>query len=120
MYAVLCIDDNAANLNALSFIVRSRGYICITAPNAEEAIAAFNGSKADLVVLDQDLTSMPAYKLATHMKQSRNVPIVLLSHNAFLEKPSFIDIVVKKPVESRDFGRIITWVIQQSRSPSVA
>jgi len=120
MYAILCVDDQPASLNALSFIVRSCGYICLTALTAEEAVSAFEGSKVDLVVLDNDLTTTNSLALATRLKQVRDVPTLLLCRTSVLDKPGNVDLVVYKPIESRGFSKILQWVIRKSRSTSVA
>lgn len=120
MYAILCIDDQAASLSALSFIVRSCGYICLSAATAEEALSAYNNSKVDMVVLDHDLASTNSLALAKQLKQLRDVPLLLLCKTSLNDKPGNVDLIVHKPIEARGFSKIIHWVVRKSNSSFVA
>lgn len=120
MYAILCIDDQSPSLSELCFLVRSCGYICLSAANAEEAIDAYTNSKVDMVVLDHDLRSTNALALAKHLKQLRDVPLLLLSTTSLLEKPGNVDLVVHKPIEARNFSKMMQWIVRKSKSSSVA
>ncbi|HEX6880578.1 MAG TPA: response regulator [Terriglobales bacterium] len=116
MYAVLCIDDHNTTLSELSFLVRSCGFICLTAPTAEEAVSAFEQSRVNMVVLDHDLSSSSAVALAKSLKQVRDVPIILLSGKTMEEKPHNVDLVIPKPIEARVFSKMLQWVARGSRS----
>jgi CheY-like chemotaxis protein len=120
MYAILCIDDQAAALSALSFLVRSNGYICLSAASPEEALSAYTNSKVDMVVLDHDITCADPLALAKQLKQVRDVPLLLLCGTSLLEKPGNVDLIVHKPIEARGFSKIIQWVVRKSRSASAA
>jgi CheY-like chemotaxis protein len=120
MYAILCIDDQVASLSALSFLVRSCGYICLSAATPEEALSAFSNSKVDMVVLDHDLSSTNSLALAKQLKQVRDVPVLLLCRTSLVDKPGNVDLIVHKPIEARGFSKIIQWVVRKSRSTSVA
>jgi len=120
MYAILCIDDQAASLSALSLLVRSAGYICLGASNTEEAVSAYTNSKVDLVVLDHDMVNANALTLAKQLKQIRDVPLLLLCRTSVVDKPGNVDLVVYKPIETRGFSKILQWVVRKSNSISVA
>jgi CheY-like chemotaxis protein len=120
MYAILCIDDQAASLSAVSYLVRSCGYICLSAASAEEAISAYSNSKVDMVVLDNDLTCTNALALAKQLKQLRDVPVILVCKTSLNDKPGNVDLIVHKPIDARGFSKIIHWVIRKSNSSSVA
>jgi DNA-binding response OmpR family regulator len=118
MYAVLCIDDQFRSMNALSIIVRSCGYICLSAQDADEAVSAYTGSKVDLVILNNDLAGSNALALAKRLKQVSNVPLILLSGTSLVDKPLNVDLVVHKPIEPRDFTKMLQWIVSKSRSAS--
>ena len=120
MYAVLCIDDQARSMNALSLIVRSCGYICVSAQDPDEAVSAYTQSQVDLVILNNDLTGGNALSLAKRLKQLSNTPLILLSGTSLVEKPLNIDLVVHKPVDTREFTKMVQWIVSKSRSASVA
>ncbi len=116
MYAVLCIDDQKTTLSALSIIVRSCGYICLSAHDEDEAVSTYTNCNVDLVVLNADIRGTNALALAKRLKQHSNVPLLLLCRTSVVEKPLNVDLVVHKPFEPRDFTKILQWVVSKSRS----
>lgn len=120
MYAVLCIDDQVRSMNAMSLIVRSCGYICLSAQDPDEAVSAYTQSQVDLVILNNDLTGGHALSLAKRLKQLSNTPLILLSGTSVVEKPLNIDLVVHKPIDTREFTKMVQWIVSKSRSASVA
>ncbi len=120
MYAVLCIDDIPRSMNVLSIIVRSCGYICLSAQDPEEAVSAYSQSKVDLVILNNDLVGGNALALAKRLKQLSNVPLILLTGTSVVDKPLNVDLVVHKPIDTRDFTKMLQWIVSKSRSASVA
>ncbi len=118
MYAVLCIDDQIRSMSALSIIVRSCGYICLSAQDPDEAASAYSQSKVDLVILNNDLVGGNALALAKRLKQLSNVPLILLSGTSLVEKPLNVDLVVHKPIDTRDFTKMLQWIVSKSRTAS--
>lgn len=100
MNAILCVDSNRRDLQKLSQLIRSNGYICIPADNAEDAVRAFSSSRVDMVILDQ---APDGSKLADRLKRLRNVPMVMLADNVLrTEKPAAVDLLSQKPVHARE------------------
>jgi DNA-binding response OmpR family regulator len=93
------------NINhTVSLTLRSRGYICISAESAEEAIGAFGGSGADLVVLDHAMNG--SEKLAEDLKKLRNVPLIMLAGiSDVLPTMPFVDLLCPKPVNAHEILR---------------
>jgi DNA-binding response OmpR family regulator len=120
MYAVLCIDDQAPSISTLSICVRSCGYICLSAQDPDEAVSAYSNSKVDLVILNNDINGTNALALAKRLKQVSNVPLLLLCRTSVTEKPLNVDLVIHKPIEPREFTKILQWIVSKSRSVSVA
>ncbi|MDT8067981.1 MAG: response regulator [Terriglobia bacterium] len=118
MYAVLCIDDQIRSISALSIIVRSCGYICLSAQDPDEAASAYSQSKVDLVILNNDLVGGNALALAKRLKQLNDVPLILLSGTSLVEKPLNVDLVVHKPLDAREFTKMLQWIVSKSRTAS--
>jgi DNA-binding response OmpR family regulator len=116
MYAVLSIEDPAQSINPLASIVRSCGFIFLSAQDPNEAASAFSESKVDAVILNKDLGAGDALALAARLKQLSNVPIILVSGNHLMEKPAEVDLVVHKPIDLRDFAKMLRWIVSKSRT----
>ncbi len=99
MPTLLCIDDHAPTLQTLCWLFEANGYHCLQAQNSEEARKLFEGNDIDLVIVDHTLESDSGARLATSFKSIRNVPVLMLSGWADLEKPEGIDVLLIKPQE---------------------
>lgn len=104
MYAILCVSQEPNTLHSVTLVLRSRGYICISAESAEEAEGAFAGSGADLVILDHALPG--SEKLAQTLKSQRNVPLIMLAGlSDILPTMGFVDLLCPKPVNGHEVLR---------------
>ena len=112
MNAILCVDRNRRDLQKLSQLIRSNGYICIPADKAEEALHIFSSSRVDMVILDQGPEES---KLADRLKCLRNVPTVMLADNVQrAEKPAGVDLLSPKPVHARELLSTIEVLLHES------
>ncbi|HEX6880579.1 MAG TPA: hypothetical protein VF135_09455 [Terriglobales bacterium] len=104
MFAILCIAKDVNTLHTATLLLRSRGYICISAESIEEAIGAFGGSGADLVILDHAMEG--SEKLAEDLKKLRNVPIIMLAGlSDVLPTMGAVDLLCPKPVNAHELLR---------------
>ncbi|HVZ23062.1 MAG TPA: response regulator transcription factor [Vicinamibacterales bacterium] len=79
---LLIVDDDPLIQESLSLFFRLRGYDVESAPSAREALAALARSHADLVVLDLGLPDMDGRHLCERIRQTSDVPIIVLSARA--------------------------------------
>lgn len=114
MYAILCVASDSSVIHTVSLVLRSRGYICISAESSEEAILAISGSGADLVVLDH---AMPgSEKLAADLKKLRNVPLIMLAGlSDVLPTMPFVDLLCPKPVNAHEILREVDSFLSRKR-----
>ncbi len=99
MNAILCVDTNRRDLQQLSQIIRSNGYICIPADTAEEAMRAFSSSLVDMVILDSPDEAV----LAERLERLRDVPTLMLADNPQrTSKPAGVDLLSPKPIHARE------------------
>jgi DNA-binding response OmpR family regulator len=104
VYAILCISQEPNTLHSLTSVLRSRGYICISAESDEEAEGAFSGSGADLVILDHALPG--SEKLAQSLKAQRNVPLIMLAGlSDIVPTMGYVDLLCPKPVNGHEVLR---------------
>jgi diguanylate cyclase (GGDEF)-like protein/PAS domain S-box-containing protein len=79
---ILIVDDEEHNRKLLELILRSDGYLTLTANGASEALAVIARSPPDLILLDVMMPGMDGYQLATMLKAdpvTLNIPIIMLT-----------------------------------------
>lgn len=104
---VLLVDDDTANLEVLSDLLRSEGYTVVCARNGAEAMACLGNAQPDVVMLDYVMPTMDGATMAKKLKDdvaTRRIAIVMTSglpeemvrprcqvYDAFLQKPYEVD-----------------------------
>jgi DNA-binding NtrC family response regulator len=79
---ILCIDDDGAELDYQSALLRRRGYEVITAASARQGLQMAEIRAVAAVVLDYDMPEMNGHQVAIEIKRLRpQVPIVMVSGN---------------------------------------
>ena len=118
---ILIVDDNALNLELLTFILTASGYGVRSAANADEAIAAIERSPPRLVLMDLQMPGMSGLELTRRLKAApatRAIPIIAVTAYAmqgdeakaraagcddYVTKP--IDRVLLRQLVARHLGR---------------
>ena len=83
---VLIVDDDAKNIFALSAVLRSVGYSCVTALSAAEGldVLAQNGD-IGIVLMDMMMPEMDGYTVIPRIKQDKifkNIPVIAVTAQA--------------------------------------
>ena len=66
---ILVVDDDRENLESLAeYVLRPRGYECITAHNGEEGLERALNEKPDLIILDLRMPKMTGLEVLTEMR----------------------------------------------------
>src|SRR5689334_21907606 len=76
---LLIVDDDRRIRDLLSRYLLGEGYRVTTADNAAEARAKLNGMKFDLLILDVMMPGETGFELARSLRQTSNVPILMLT-----------------------------------------
>jgi len=114
VYAILCVASDRNINQTISHVLRARGYICISAESAEEAVGAFGGSGADLVIVDHTMEG--SEKLAEDLKKIRNTPIIMLAGlSDILPTMPFIDLLCPKPINAHEILREVDSFLKARR-----
>ncbi len=119
MATILCIDDHAPTLQTLSWLFQANGYACLTATQASEGRKLFVENEIDLVVMDHSLDKDDGAELAARLKQTRNVPILMLSGWADMQKPSGVDVLLIKPQEPQTLLAAVLSLIVRAQTAAV-
>ncbi|HEY5225048.1 MAG TPA: response regulator transcription factor [Microbacteriaceae bacterium] len=98
MTRILLVEDEIALSEPLAFLLTREGYEVQVAADGRSAIAAFDSTGADLVLLDLMLPGIPGTEVCRQLRTHSNVPIIMLT-----AKDSELDIVVGLELGADDY-----------------
>lgn len=116
---VLVADDDAPILRLVRTKLQADGYGVITAVNGEEAVELFENERPDIVVLDLMMPVMDGYDAMQRIRESANVPIVILTaRSAAPERIRGLDLgaddYVTKPFNPEELSARIAAILRRS------
>jgi two-component system KDP operon response regulator KdpE len=76
---LLIVDDDSLIQESLSLFLRLRGYSVESAHSGAEALSAIAHRRPDLIILDLGLTDMEGRVVCERVRQTSDVPIIVLS-----------------------------------------
>ena len=101
---ILCIDDDAINLDMRRELLRRTGYRVLTAKSGAEALERFRSETVDAVVLDYWLPGTNGIKVATEFKSLKpHIPIIMLSGS--------------ETILDETVGRVDRWLVKGNIEP---
>ena len=79
MTRVLIVEDEESFSDALSYMLRREGFDAVVAGTGPEALAEFDRSGADIVLLDLMLPGLSGTEVCRTLRTRSNVPIIMLT-----------------------------------------
>ena len=82
MARVLVIEDNAANLDLMTYLLEAYGHQVVAARDGEEGLQQLRGERPDLIVCDIHMPRMDGYEVARQVKTDsglRDVPLIAVT-----------------------------------------
>jgi DNA-binding response OmpR family regulator len=79
MQKILVVEDDAGLRQGLEINLRLEGYDPVLAEDGDEAIALFQSSDPDLVLLDLMLPKKSGFEVLDHIRKVSKVPVILLT-----------------------------------------
>ena len=79
---ILVVDDAAANIQAVTSILREHGYQISVATNGRQALAVLDRLRPDLILLDVLMPEMDGFEACRRIKQNpayQDIPIIFLT-----------------------------------------
>lgn len=76
---ILIIEDEESIVDILAYALRKEGFSVLSASTGKAAIARFQGSEIDLVILDLMLSDTTGFELCKKIMAISNVPILMLT-----------------------------------------
>ncbi|MDQ6936471.1 MAG: response regulator transcription factor [Actinomycetota bacterium] len=107
MTRVLVVEDEESFSDALSYQLRREGYEVAVAASGPDALATFDRSGADLVLLDLMLPGLSGTEVCRELRARSNVPIIIVTaRDAEIDKVVGLELgaddYVTKPFSSRE------------------
>ena len=98
MTRILIVEDEPSLAEPLAFLLGREGYDTVIAPDGRQALAEFDRTGADLVLLDLMLPGLPGTEVCRELRARSRVPIIMLT-----AKDSEVDIVVGLELGADDY-----------------
>ena len=84
-FHILVVDDDDKIKELIKQFLNEKGFIVSTASNAEQAKEKIETFNFNLMVLDVMMPGQSGYELTKEIKESRNIPIILLTAKGEVE-----------------------------------
>jgi len=123
---ILIVDDNPANLKLARVVLAGAGFEVRTVADAEEALAALDRFRPDLILMDLQLPGMDGFELTRRLKAdpSRS-DIVVLALTAYAMRgdearalAAGCDGYLAKPIDTRTLASVVGEYIAKARRTS--
>ncbi|MBI5161846.1 MAG: response regulator transcription factor [Micrococcales bacterium] len=98
MTRILIVEDEESLSEPLEYLLRREGYDTEVVADGRAALAAFDRSGADLVLLDLMLPGLPGTEVCRELRARSSVPIIMLT-----AKDTEVDIVVGLELGADDY-----------------
>jgi two-component system cell cycle response regulator len=85
---ILVIEDNAANMELMTYLLQAFGYATLQARDGKEGLEAAQREHPDLIVCDVQLPVMNGYEVARRIKAdaaTRDIPLVAVTAYAMVD-----------------------------------
>ena len=123
-FHVLVVDDDNKIRDLIKQFLNENGFIVSTAANAEEAKSKIDIFNFNLMVLDVMMPGQDGYDITKEIKESRNIPIILLTSKGEFEHRIHClglgaDDYLGKPFEPQELLLRIKNIIKKSIAPDI-
>jgi len=117
---ILIIDDDSKNIFALSAVLKSKKYPCVSAMSADQGLKILSANKnIGVVLMDMMMPEMDGYEAIGKMKSDeelKNIPVIAVTAQAMVgdrEKcvEAGADGYISKPVNVDELLRLINKLI---------
>jgi two-component system response regulator RegX3 len=119
---VLVVEDEESFSEALSYLLRREGYEVEVAASGPDALATFERTGADLVLLDLMLPGLSGTEVCRELRTRSHVPIIMVTaRDAEIDKVVGLELgaddYVTKPFSSRELVARIRAVLRRHAEP---
>ena len=119
---ILVIEDNATNLELMTYLLNAFGHTTVAARDGEEGLEAAATSRADLILCDLSLPRLDGYAVARRLKADpalRGTPLIAVTASAMVgDRDKVIaagfDGYISKPITPETFVGEVERFLQRS------
>lgn len=116
---ILIVDDDSNIAELISLYLTKECFVCRTAGDGHEALAAVDEFEPDLVLLDIMLPGIDGYEVCRQIRHSSDVPIIMLSakgevFDKVLGLELGADDYIIKPFDSKELVARVKAVLRRS------
>lgn len=120
---ILIIDDNAANLYLMAYLLREAGYEVVVAGNGQDGLEVARAQSPELIICDAQMPVMDGYEFARHARRDpmlAGLPLVSVTAYAMAgdrEKSltAGFDAYLSKPIVPENFVQQISAVLREAK-----
>ena len=124
MKRIFLVEDDKVIAKNLMLLLRSEGFTVTHAPTRGDALAALDGNKFDLALIDISLPDGNGFTVCTEIKETQDVPVIFLTASG--DEASVVtglnmgaDDYITKPFRPRELiARVKSALRKSGRSPS--
>ncbi|MDQ6688113.1 MAG: response regulator transcription factor [Actinomycetota bacterium] len=125
MTRVLVVEDEESYSDALAYMLRKEGFEVTVANTGPEALASFDRTGADIVLLDLMLPGLPGTEVCRQIRQTSNVPVIMVSaKDEEVDKVVGLELgaddYVTKPYSPRELVARIRAVLRRGIEPDLS
>ena len=122
MTKVLIVEDEISFSDALAFLLQKEGFETVVADTGPKAIAEFEKSGADLILLDLMLPGLSGTEVCRQIRTRSQVPIIMLTaKDTEVDKVVGLELgaddYVTKPYSSRELIARVRAVLRRQEEP---
>ena len=120
MTRVLVVEDEESYSDALAYMLRKEGFEVSVAATGPDALAEFDRTGADIVLLDLMLPGLPGTEVCRQLRQVSNVPVIMVSaKDAEIDKVVGLELgaddYVTKPYSPRELVARVRAVLRRGQ-----
>ncbi len=125
---ILIIEDNQANLELMSYLLRAFGYEPLTASDGESGVAAAISERPDLIICDIQLPKLSGFDVARKIRSHHelsHVPLVAVTAFAMVgDRDRVLECgfsgYIAKPIEPESFVGQVERFLESGRGEKLA
>ncbi len=123
MTRVLVVEDEESISDPLSYLLRQEGFEVAVAGTGPDALAAFDRSGADIVLLDLMLPGLSGTEVCRALRARSSVPVIMLTaRDSEIDKVVGLELgaddYVTKPFSSRELVARVRAVLRRRSEPA--
>lgn len=127
MSLILVIEDNADNLELMTYLLKAFGHTTLTALDGEEGMRIALKETPDLIVCDVQIPKLSGYEVAQQLKSHpvlRTIPLIAVTALAMVGDRDKVlaagfDGYIAKPINPETFVTQVEEFLQTGQRPSV-